>query len=104
MGSTERTVLAARQCVRNVLADVGAEEDPSGPAARRLLGERGMRPGGDALLYGAGGVEDPEARAFAGRTGLEPLAFSNAAVGLAALPYAIHRTARDTIAEPFLGR
>jgi hypothetical protein len=80
-------VLAARRRLSNALLD-------------RRLGEGAVAPRGTALV-GPGELEDPEARAFADRTGYEDIPFANAAAGSAALLFAIPRAARDAIAGPF---
>jgi hypothetical protein len=101
MGSgANSNVLKRRLAVRNVLRG-DDDADLSAPGASRLLGERGARPGGDAVLYGTGELDDPEAAAFSDRTGYEHIPFGNAATGSAALLNAVPRAARDAIVEPF---
>jgi hypothetical protein len=70
--------------------------DLSGPSARRLPSERAVAPRGTALK-GPGELEDPEAAAFAPRTGCEHIPFANAAIGMAALTEAPFKAARDMV-------
>jgi hypothetical protein len=69
--------------------------DLSSAASRRLPGERAQPPSSTGTPVGYP-QEDIEARAWAPRTGLEPIPFGNAAVGISTLVAAPFKAAWDT--------
>jgi hypothetical protein len=83
---------AALAELQRLLADGG---DLSGPSARRLPAERAQPPKGTSLVGAP--QEDIEARAWAPRTGLEPIPFGNVLAGGTALVASPFKAARDFV-------